>query len=743
MKELNDLFDELFIIKRLNTSKIRQCKRILSKKLLPKIVLQLHQIIIYVLNETEPHYYYELRKTVDLFNSFTTKYFETLTIKPEDLFNTKNSEEVINSQILIGTMIVNCRFSWILEKIGLPGESYKYLMKSFDPFIEIYNRDTHIGEAHLNQSRFFMFDLYWRANMLENPYLREAYLQREILQLKLRSTMGDINHEGLNDYLFMKDLIILGNDATKSDVIYLCALGEFLNKYHRDDERLNETIDRLSLQLNFEINKNNHNVFDIANTLFLITKNLTYFQIALNSATNGLLDTQKLEAAHLILKLRIINSRSSFNVEELTSAYENLFNVINTSFADAILNKLIRQSYSQVIIDLVLFCLEINRWDLAMEFAYRWKVNELYDSEMKSVVLFTISNMVDNNVIHILRVNDTIKVLKKKNSISLSEIFELQSKIEGTWMVSLENPDSFVYDYQNLGNIDVSLSNKYEEMIEEYFNLKLLEQEILRLDKSLEIRTFELSWSNIPFIPLLESNTNYNFSSLVTNQPFPLKAIKKVLIWCDPDQSLNFSVIEKEFITQQLHNYGVTYDLFEGSQCTKELFGKLYSNPDYDLIWLMCHGKFNPDDPTDSELIIEMDNPITARELSSLDFSDKSRRILVLNACQSSSSAVRFNSMGFLGLAPLLTSEYQSVIGHLWTVDFTASTILGSFLANALVKGSSPSKALSDSINIMKCGNETVIEEMKKINKDFDLIKEYTSKNMKDLFYSCSPIMFM
>src|SRR5690606_35068055 len=112
-----------------------------------------------------------------------------------------------------------------------------------------------------------------------------------------------------------------------------------------------------------------------------------------------------------------------------------------------------------------------------------------------------------------------------------------------------------------------------------------------------------------------------------------LKSIKKVLIWCDPDKSLNFSVKEREFLTRQLENYGIPYDLYEGytgeKRCNKDKFIEAYTRNDYDLIWIMCHGKFNPDDPTLSELIIEKNNPITVRNLTALKLTNTNRRILV------------------------------------------------------------------------------------------------------------------
>src|SRR5690606_14937180 len=114
----------------------------------------------------------------------------------------------------------------------------------------------------------------------------------------------------------------------------------------------------------------------------------------------------------------------------------------------------------------------------------------------------------------------------------------------------------------------------------------------------------------------------------------------------------------------------------------------------------------------------------------------------VLNACQSSLSSVRYNSMGFLGFSPLLTSESQTVIGHLWSVDSITSAVLGGLLIHKLLNHNSPGQSLADSISILKQGNENIMNNMKELYSDFDLITEYTSKKMNELFYSGSALLF-
>lgn len=640
----------------------------------------------------------------------------------------------------------------MLERIGLAGESYRYLMRSFDPLIQLYDRENDTGEIQFNPERYQLFNGLIRGMIrLGKPQIRETFIMREILQLRLRLVMGDMFFEGIKSYYSTEFIVNVGLEATRVDILYLSSLVEFLKKYHKEDTyKINKIIKKLNDQLEIEVKKKSINVFDIANTLFLITNEPLYVEVASKAIQEiGLHDSQVLSASHLSLKFLIVSFRDdlhSSNESDLIEAFEKLLRVIKEAFVDEILIILIKQYYSQIIIDLVLACLEKNREDLALRFAYQWKTNQVIGDSTNEAILFSIPNIEDNNVIHILKYLNQIKVIKLKNNIPLSEITKVQSEFEGSWIVNHEQPESFDYDFRKYGRPNVSLSNKYEHMIEQHFGFTQLEQEIEKLDKSIEIRAFELAWSNIPYIPLMSGKTNYSISSLVEHNSLKLKSIKKVLIWCDPDKSLNFSVKEREFLTRQLENYGIPYDLYEGytgeKRCNKDKFIEAYTRNDYDLIWIMCHGKFNPDDPTLSELIIEKNNPITVRNLTALKLTNTNRRILVLNACQSSLSSVRYNSMGFLGFSPLLTSESQTVIGHLWSVDSITSAVLGGLLIHKLLNHNSPGQSLADSISILKQGNENIMNNMKELYSDFDLITEYTSKKMNELFYSGSALLF-
>nr|WP_246362117.1 CHAT domain-containing protein [Paenibacillus alba] len=244
---------------------------------------------------------------------------------------------------------------------------------------------------------------------------------------------------------------------------------------------------------------------------------------------------------------------------------------------------------------------------------------------------------------------------------------------------------------------------------------------------------------------MLVGEIGRSISALTSNKPYVQRSIKKVLIWCDPEDNLYFGQNEKDYIVSILNSFQIEPLIFNGSkECIKSKFIQHYSSNDYDLIWIMCHGSFDSDDPTKSLLFVEKDNPITAKELSDISPKDRmDRRLLVLNACQSSVSSVRYNSMGFTGLGTMITSEGQSVIGHLWSVDSRASAVFGTLLLKNLMCTAVWTEAMVETIITLRQENERIIDSLKEIVKDFSLITPYTTLQLRDLYFSCSSIIYI
>lgn len=89
-KELNELFNELLIIEGLDKSKIKKYRRILKNNLNPRVLQHLVNIVLFIIEQTEPRFYFEIRNTVNLFNNFMSKFIKSTMIKNKNFLNRIN-----------------------------------------------------------------------------------------------------------------------------------------------------------------------------------------------------------------------------------------------------------------------------------------------------------------------------------------------------------------------------------------------------------------------------------------------------------------------------------------------------------------------------------------------------------------------------------------------------------------------------------------------------------------------------
>lgn len=152
------------------------------------------------------------------------------------------------------------------------------------------------------------------------------------------------------------------------------------------------------------------------------------------------------------------------------------------------------------------------------------------------------------------------------------------------------------------------------------------------------------------------------------------------------------------------------------------MFLEKYSGPEFDIIRIISHGAFNSNNPHFSKLHVAENEPVTTWELQKYIPIATRRRFLILNACQSGAAGVRYNSMGFLGMGPSVTNEFQSVLGHLWYVDTLASAVLGTFTLKAIPEGSSMPLSLKQASNIVCKGNRVIEECLLESGKDLQMV---------------------
>lgn len=160
----------------------------------------------------------------------------------------------------------------------------------------------------------------------------------------------------------------------------------------------------------------------------------------------------------------------------------------------------------------------------------------------------------------------------------------------------------------------------------------------------------------------------------------------------------------------------------------------------------MCHANFDNNDPPSSKLNISRENFITLRSLSlQLVRERKNRRLLVLNACESGCNPIRYTAMGHVGFSQSLTSNNQSVVGHLWPVSSFVATIFGILLMEKLIEGVSWAEAVNDARIDIVNGNKHIQTMLTSIlGADSQLVESLSNRQeeLNKLVYWASPNLY-
>lgn len=118
--------------------------------------------------------------------------------------------------------------------------------------------------------------------------------------------------------------------------------------------------------------------------------------------------------------------------------------------------------------------------------------------------------------------------------------------------------------------------------------------------------------------------------------------------------------------------------------------------PEADLIYVLCHGKFNAQNPLDSCLRLADDKPLTARDILTIDLSDT---LVVLTACQVGISWVNPGDE-LTGLShALLIAGASAVLAARWTVQTSSAIeLVREFYTHWHKQKTSPASALQQAM---------------------------------------------
>ncbi len=186
-----------------------------------------------------------------------------------------------------------------------------------------------------------------------------------------------------------------------------------------------------------------------------------------------------------------------------------------------------------------------------------------------------------------------------------------------------------------------------------------------------------------PVQALMQAETGFCLpitSSL--HEPLADRAIHKAAIWFSGED--NYSEMEADAIAAIFEAVGITCIRLCGHQQTKHDFLNLYADASLDLLWVAGHGECDRWTPSSPAILVGGGAQVFMDDLLALPISGAGRRLLVLNICDSGAASV-LGGIHKLGLAPMLASAHQSVVGHSWPIDPLIAAGFGVKLAQELI----------------------------------------------------------
>lgn len=630
-----------------------------------------------------------------------------------------------------------------LESLGLPGEAYNALLKSMDPWVNL-SEYNHKFEGILLEN-IVMFNTITKVNieMFNHEGTRKDLIGRSAIHIRLIKTFGTMSNEAFHIYENYKKFTKIGIEATYHDVLFYVNYLDFAS-LEQDAKGLDEVKEILIKQYEIEKEKKDND------TSFLIACSLTK---ALNSLEWGekamSCNPSPAYWADLIsIQVFVVGLLEEFNVLAFITLIDIFWKQATDLYSDRTLLELCKQRHSDIINNMVNTCILNKEFEAAVSFIYKWSNLKPDMDTIPSIIgkklIVAIPNLYYTGGHFLVHDEKGITFTGILSSKKLSDVYLLKDKVESGWTALLNEKETLVPNLERRNCVE--LSQEYIDTLSEYIGSEHLKNLFLNYPKNSHFEYLELSWTNTPILPILTNLTDHSYSiSVSTKNDLVPRQVKKALIWADPDGSLNVAKFEIEALTHLLSTHDIDWELYGGSDCTKDLFLEKYSDSQFDLIWIISHGEFNSDNPPFSRLHISANEEITAWDLQQCIPSREDKRFLILNACQSGVAGMRFNSMGFLGIAPSITNESQTVLGHLWQADSLAAATLGTLTLHFLLQKNTLPHALKRASKIMNSGNQAIENALVEIAPNLEIIDRVRNTVTKDLslpYYSMSALVF-
>lgn len=630
-----------------------------------------------------------------------------------------------------------------LDDLGLPGEAFNALVKSMDPWVEPYDKYTRRGD--LQTKNIDLFDNFIIGLILIGVEgNRETLIGRAAVYFHNLSIVGNVNNDAHDIFLKYSEYAKRGEDAAYVDIKFFSTYLELIMGERQKNQHFDEIVGYLNKQFEIETSKgSNETCFLIASSLAKALQSLEWGREAVSSNPPS-----SYWAKLLYMKAFIISRSEEPEISNYRTIIESFLLGARDLHSDRMMLDLFKQKNSGLLNMIVSSCLNQRAYQLALELIYAWCVfkpeSTSLPSPKRKAIIIALPNFHSDGSHFLIYDKEKILFIGNRSQKRLSDILTLKDKVESTWTAILHEEETLTP--KNDTRRYVNLSSEYIEALGDFIGVERLTKVLEEVPEDLNFQYIELAWTNTPVVPLLTEVTKQTYSVVVGDYKLPEpKEIKKVLIWSNPDGSLPMATFEGEAIQSIISNNNIEYELYDGAQCTKSLFLEKYSDPTFDMVWLSSHGEYNPDNPPESKLYVSADESVTTRELQNCIPENNHRRYLILNVCQSGTASIRYDSMGFLGIGPSLTNEFQKVLGHLWYADSLASAVLGIITLNTFLEGNSLTCSLKQASTIMRSGNKKVAEVLVEICDGQQLVDRVKNTITKDLslpFFSMSAIVF-
>ncbi|MGH4125572.1 MAG: CHAT domain-containing protein [Clostridium sp.] len=629
--------------------------------------------------------------------------------------------------------------AWLLAMLGIFGLSWDYLMKGIRP---------NYREKGLELDKGITYSI-WKLGIETIPQARRVIMEVCSCYFYLGRILGHNYEECYGIYKSTKKWLKIGREAINGDIGYLCFACSLFNPHN--NQEMHEITDTLTDQYYIEVSRNKEGALQICYTLHSV--NTISNEIKIKWAVNGVNILDDLKSTNIesrvVLESTILLNESNFKKTKIKNIIIEYLKYLENTISDSTIRGFQKQKMSVIINKCILFSIEHNEHEFAAECAYIWRTyphNIEGNFKSEEILLIIFSNFKTDMITYLIYLNNKCILLEFPKKISLRKLIDSKNDFEGNWtVITGENSDEN-FNYNGYSN--ENLANTYNENLEQFYCISEIVEKIKLIKDISKINIIEIPWVNVPMESLIGIHWDKSISTLVSGNPKEQRVIKNILIWCDPDCSLPSTIIEKELIENNLINCeGVNANIFIGEECSYELFCEKYKDGNYDMIWLMCHGNFDFDNPSNSCLYISKDKPIAINELIDLIPHTDQRRLLVINACESGCSSVRSSGMNFVGFGASLSNQFQSVIGHLWPIDSFAASVFGAILSHNILCNNDWGKAINNTRKQMNDGNKAIEEFFKitlKYEENSEIVQRLNrcSQEMNELIFWGSSAFF-